>query len=792
MAVQIPTLSGPQVRQRAIGTPQIQVVPESQPLADLAAPLGNAAMRIHQKSQEDADTAALIAAESQLSNWKLNTMFSPEGGVYSTKGQNALDITNKTMPKFDSEADAIGNTLTSERQRERWAQITANQRNGLNSELNRYEFGERQTYYDQTDQASLQSAQAGAVAYYNDPGQVAYYQNKATAVIASQGQRKGLPPEAVALEVQKFNSSTATDVISRMMLDDPTKAAEYFSTAQGYMTPDDQTKVATALRPSLSKQYASDLFTAVRNGKTGAAMYWGAQIQAESGGQQFKDYGYGKRPDGTTKGKGFLGELKRPDGGISTEISVGVEIDGKEVEIPTLVPTLSKEEIDYLLEDGKPTKEIVDKAVAHAKSRMQKGQSPFADPEPLTSSAGATGIAQIMPETGPEAAKLAGLAWDEERFKADPGYNAELGKAYSNMLFKRYNNDPVLALAAYNAGMGNVDKAIAKAGDPRSTGDYSAFINALPKPEETGPYVEKIIAKSQPKKSEEYARLLEIGQSIPDQTTRKYYEADVQDWKNAQDAADVARFDEASSIVAEQGMARVPPQMLVGLPAEEIKKLEEQDRRRREGIEPVTDYKKLEEFQRMPSAKLAALSLERDIRPYLDNTDFNSVKSMFNSALKGDETTQKAVTAENNAVKSVMNLAGVKFGTSADAQSPANMQKRAQFDQAYKQLRAAFVQKNGTDPTPDEAQKIAEQLLVEVRLAKTGWDTLVPAWMVKPEQKSSAYIRPSDIDLDELSPNERQAAFDRLQQDGLPVTDDTMTEAYLQILKARGLEINRK
>lgn len=705
MAVQIPTLSGPQVRQRAIGTPQIQVVPESQPMADLAAPLGNAAMRIHQKSQEDADTAALIAAESKLSDWKLNTMFAPEGGVYSTKGQNALDITNKTMPKFDAEADAIGNTLTSERQRARWAQITANQRNGLNSELNRYEFGERQTYYDQTDQASLQSAQAGAVAYYNDPGQVAYYQNKATSVIASQGQRKGLPPEAVALEVQKFNSSTATDVISRMMLDDPTKAAEYFSTAQGYMTPDDQAKVATALRPSLSKQYASDLFTAVRNGKTGAAMYWGAQVQAESGGQQF-------------------------------------DAEGK----------------------------------------------------PLTSSAGATGIAQIMPETGPEAAKLAGLAWDEERFKADPGYNAELGKAYSNMLFKRYSNDPVLALAAYNAGMGNVDKAIAKAGDPRSTGDYGAFIQALPKPEETGPYVEKIIAKSQPKKSEEYARLLEIGQSIPDQTTRKYYEADVQDWKNAQDAAGVARFDEASSIVAEQGMARVPPQMLVGLPAEEIKKLEDQDRRRREGIEPVTDYKKLEEFQRMPSAKLAALSLERDIRPYLDNTDFNSVKSMFNSALKGDETTQKAVTAENNAVKSVMNLAGVKFGTSADAQSATNMQKRAQFDQAYKQLRAAFVQKNGIDPTPDEAQKIAEQLLVEVRLAKTGLfsDNLVPAWRLKPEQKASAYVRPSDIDLDELSPNERQAAFDRLQQDGLPVTDDTMTEAYLQILKARGLEINRK
>ena len=89
---------------------------------------------------------------------------------------------------------------------------------------------------------------------------------------------------------------------------------------------------------------------------------------------------YGKRADGTAKGEGFLGALKRPDGGISTEISIGVNIDGKEVEIPALVPTLTKQEIDHLLADGKPTPAIVEKAVAHARGRIEKGLSPFAQP----------------------------------------------------------------------------------------------------------------------------------------------------------------------------------------------------------------------------------------------------------------------------------------------------------------------------------------------------------------------------------------------------------------------------
>ncbi len=91
---------------------------------------------------------------------------------------------------------------------------------------------------------------------------------------------------------------------------------------------------------------------------------------------------FGLRPDGTKKGKGFLGLLKRPDGGVSSEISIGIELDGKEVLMPTLVPTLTKKEIKTLLnlpEGGVKDipEEIIEKAVQHAGDRMRAGKSPF-------------------------------------------------------------------------------------------------------------------------------------------------------------------------------------------------------------------------------------------------------------------------------------------------------------------------------------------------------------------------------------------------------------------------------
>ena len=90
---------------------------------------------------------------------------------------------------------------------------------------------------------------------------------------------------------------------------------------------------------------------------------------------------YGKRADGTEKGTGWLGELKMKDGSgnIATEVSVGVEINGKETQIPTIVPTLSKEELDYILKGGNPikNKDILRKAIDHARKQIENNKSPY-------------------------------------------------------------------------------------------------------------------------------------------------------------------------------------------------------------------------------------------------------------------------------------------------------------------------------------------------------------------------------------------------------------------------------
>ena len=90
----------------------------------------------------------------------------------------------------------------------------------------------------------------------------------------------------------------------------------------------------------------------------------------------------GLRRDGSRKGKkGFLGNLPRLDNpnSFSNEISIEIDIDGELLLIPSLVPTLTKDEINHLLSGGEPTDEILNKAVEHARGRLKQGLSPFAD-----------------------------------------------------------------------------------------------------------------------------------------------------------------------------------------------------------------------------------------------------------------------------------------------------------------------------------------------------------------------------------------------------------------------------
>lgn len=98
------------------------------------------------------------------------------------------------------------------------------------------------------------------------------------------------------------------------------------------------------------------------------------------------------------------------------------------------------------------------------------------------SSAGAVGVMQVMPETAPEAAQLAGLPWDENAYRTDATYNRLLGIAYLSEMLRQYDGDVEKALAAYNAGPGRVEEALNS--NPEN---WLALL-----PEETQNYVQRV------------------------------------------------------------------------------------------------------------------------------------------------------------------------------------------------------------------------------------------------------------------------------------------------------------
>lgn len=94
----------------------------------------------------------------------------------------------------------------------------------------------------------------------------------------------------------------------------------------------------------------------------------------------------GKRADGSDKSYGWQGTWKTKDGKDISELSVGVEIDGKEVDVPTLIPSTTPKErkwiVDHAGDEGAfKTAEghaIIAKAADFASTRIAAGKSPFA------------------------------------------------------------------------------------------------------------------------------------------------------------------------------------------------------------------------------------------------------------------------------------------------------------------------------------------------------------------------------------------------------------------------------
>ncbi len=106
--------------------------------------------------------------------------------------------------------------------------------------------------------------------------------------------------------------------------------------------------------------------------------------------------------------------------------------------------------------------------------------------EKATSVSNAQGLMQIMYSTAQEVSKKNNIELDEEKI-LNPEINIKIGTIYISNLISKYKSLE-LALAAYNAGSGNVDKWITQG----IINDDASNIENIPY-KETNLYVRKVI-----------------------------------------------------------------------------------------------------------------------------------------------------------------------------------------------------------------------------------------------------------------------------------------------------------
>lgn len=135
------------------------------------------------------------------------------------------------------------------------------------------------------------------------------------------------------------------------------------------------------------------------------------------------------------------------------------------------------------------TKSLATKAIPLSYSLAIARQESALDAT-VQSPAGARGLMQLMPATAKDSAKKVGnLAYNSADQLYDPAINIELGTYYLDYVYKLFDNNRILASAAYNAGLNRVTRWLKESNGQL---DAAAFIESIPFTE-TRNYVKSVL-----------------------------------------------------------------------------------------------------------------------------------------------------------------------------------------------------------------------------------------------------------------------------------------------------------
>lgn len=203
---------------RVASTPLRQA--RQQPVGNALGSLAQATQAVAQvahRARLEADRAAVTDAENQLIAQENALLFDPQNGAFTRRGKNAIGLPDQVLPEYNKRAAQIEGALASERQRAIFRESVARRRGLIERDLNRHEATERESYYDEADNARLAASVEGAAAFASDPERIAGELETQRTVLAGVAQRKGWDALKLEQERAALESKTHEAVVGRLL-----------------------------------------------------------------------------------------------------------------------------------------------------------------------------------------------------------------------------------------------------------------------------------------------------------------------------------------------------------------------------------------------------------------------------------------------------------------------------------------------------------------------------------------------------------------------------------------------
>ena len=387
----------------------------------------------------------------------------------------------------------------------------------------------------------------------------------------------------------------------------------------------------------------------------------------------------------------------------------------------------------------------------------------------------------------------------------DPGYGvkpaaddspeerARVGRDYLAAMVREYDGDVSKALAAYNWGPGNLDRAVKEHGPN--------WLQAAP--EETRSYVERGVREfgagagrgKRPSLAEIKADLrgdpLLAGNPARLKAAEEAAEKQYRDIEAAEKQATDEALDTAyRGLYANGGnMNALPVSVRAMIPGDKLSAVMGFADTVRKSGGAVHNPEAWAQILSMPRESLAAMSpieFFREFRPHLDDAHLEKGYALLNDArgeVGADAKHLEVITTANRVKKAAID-AGLlpATGKANDNEVKAFAQFERLVDDRVRQFEATDLQGKRKANSAELQQIIDGTLMDKVFVSRTGWiDREVIAGLAAPEDLTRAYVNVGgqEVRVAQIPANQRAVIASKLQSRGLPVTEQRIAELWV-------------